>query len=130
MKEKIKCYHLDDEDFTMRKSSFYGRYEKRRYWGTIVTNKAKRNPSKFASLIDPKGTIAHQITHATFKMLAPFCEHIYPISLTDKEVCKIMEGAGALEPDDLHTILKALSKNRCFRDIVSGLIPTQHEFDC
>jgi hypothetical protein len=115
MKEKIICYHIDTEDYSI--PSKCGELHDPRtkwLWGHMLTNKATRDDSKFAQLFCPEGRRANWITHAMFKKMASIMVHKYSWLLPNTDLEGIVAGVQMLSKYQAHRLFKALIKHPAF----------------
>ena len=92
----------------------------KKYWGHIVTNKAKRSDSQYAYLFDPNGERVHTITRATYELLIPGSEHVRerpPLSDADFED-EILPVMFRLNRKQIDLVLESLV---CWNQLVVGI---------
>ena len=113
MEEKIiKCFHLDDMTWIVpEKHGDFHAESTRKYWGHVVTNKASRSDSNFAYLFDPNGERINQITHATFKRLAPKMKHEYIKEIPNGFVNEFVDQIPYLSKFQARRLVKCLVKD-------------------
>jgi hypothetical protein len=75
----MKCFHINDPDYyILTKCGNIHDSRTEKFWGHILTNKAKRTHEKYAWMFDPKGIRANPISYDMFKILnTSELEHVY-----------------------------------------------------
>jgi hypothetical protein len=112
VEKTIKCFHLDDMTWVIpSKCGEVHDPSTQKYWGHVVTNKATRTDENFAFLFDPYGMRINQITHATFKRLAPLMVHEYIKIIPDRAVNLFIDNIPYLSKFQAQHIVKQLVKN-------------------
>ena len=112
MSKKIICYHLNDSNFYLpsKNGDFYPD-ETRRWWGKVITNKAKRTERDFALLIDPEGRKINTITHATFDLFANSMKHEYIKTVSERELNDFINLIPSLSNFQTHRLVRCLENS-------------------